>query len=694
MPDVSTILSLPLILPAQAQKHVTHNEALRLLDVAVQLAVLNRDQTVPPALAAVGDRHIVAAGAVGLWAGQAGRIALFTAEGWQFFAPLAGWQAHVLAEGQTAVFDGLDWTVPGSGPLAPTMLGVNTTADAVNRLAVSSPATLLTHEGAGHQLKVNKAAAGDTASLMYQTGFSGRAEMGLAGSDDFSIKVSADGAVFATALTVNRASGIVALPQGVSSGGLVLRDGVDATKGAQFTLSGLSTGVTRSYALPNTSSEIAVLAGTQAFTGDKSFSGAVGVSGALTASGVTTVSGVFTVSNAVATLGTATGVATYGVGTGATGSGSSKTLNLGTGGASGSTTVVNIGSATAGALGSLVVNVPTVTFAAGVTAVAMPQANLSALRLGLGGAVADATNRLSVNTPAVLLNHGGAGIEATLNKAAVGNDAALAFKTGFSTRAMLGLLASDGIALKVSPDGSSFVTALSADQTSGQVTLHQPAVLAGQAADPASPADGAIWHNASTGQIKAQVAGAARIIDSQQNVPWLTPAAGEYVLTTSGAGGTTTSTLAGAAGRIDLFPFIPRADITVNQAAVYVTTLIASALGKVVIYGADANGRPGSLIQETADMDFSTTGVKSATIAQTLRQGRTYWIGIRHSSTATLSAWPLTATPDLNGGVPVTSARKVLRRTLTYATAAPASWGFVASEISAAAATAIWLRMA
>ena len=62
-----------------------------------------------------------------------------------------------------------------------------------------------------------------------------------------------------------------------------------------------------------------------------------------------TVSGVLTVSAPPATLGTATGVATYGVGTGATGAGNTKTVNLGTGGASGSTTVVNIGSATAGA---------------------------------------------------------------------------------------------------------------------------------------------------------------------------------------------------------------------------------------------------------------------------------------------------------------------------------------------------------
>ena len=55
---------------------------------------------------------------------------------------------------------------------------------------------------------------------------------------------------------------------------------------------------------------------------------------------------------------------------------------------------------------------------------------------GLGGAVADAWNRLSVNTSAVLLNNAGAGIEATVNKETPGNDAAFAFKTGFSARAL------------------------------------------------------------------------------------------------------------------------------------------------------------------------------------------------------------------------------------------------------------------
>ena len=57
MSDITTHLLLPYILAAQAQKHVTHNEALRLLDAIVQLSVLDRDLTVPHASPADGDRY-------------------------------------------------------------------------------------------------------------------------------------------------------------------------------------------------------------------------------------------------------------------------------------------------------------------------------------------------------------------------------------------------------------------------------------------------------------------------------------------------------------------------------------------------------------------------------------------------------------------------------------------------------------
>lgn len=85
------------------------------------------------------------------------------------------------------------------------------------------------------------------------------------------------------------------------------------------------------------------------------------------------------------------------------------------------------------------VNTPTVTIANTVTQVGMPQANLTAQLLGLGGATAGCYNRSSVDTPAVLLNNAGAGIAATVNKATPANDASNAFKTNWSARPLIGL---------------------------------------------------------------------------------------------------------------------------------------------------------------------------------------------------------------------------------------------------------------
>jgi hypothetical protein len=207
MSDVSAVLTLPYILPSQAQKHVTHNEALARLDVAVQLAVIARDLTAPPADPAQGDRYLVPAGATGAWAGHADQVALYDMATWTFQAPVAGWTARVLSEDTQVRFDGTAWQ-SGAGVLEAQTLGINGAADATNRLCNVAAATLLTHEGAGHQLKINKAGPTDTASLLFQTGWSGRAEMGTAGSDAFTVKVSADGAAWTTALSLDAATGI------------------------------------------------------------------------------------------------------------------------------------------------------------------------------------------------------------------------------------------------------------------------------------------------------------------------------------------------------------------------------------------------------------------------------------------------------------------------------------------------------
>lgn len=199
-------LSLPYIMAAQAQKHVTHNEAIRALDAIVQLSVADRDLSAPPGTPEEGARYIVGPAPAGAWTGQAGRIAAFQDGAWAFYAPRPGWLAWIADEERLCAWDGLAWV--GVGDVNPVpLLGVNATADATNRLAVSSPCSLLDHAGAGHQQKVNKAATGDTASQLFQTGYSGRAEIGLAGDDDLHFKVSPDGSQWADALVIPAAAG-------------------------------------------------------------------------------------------------------------------------------------------------------------------------------------------------------------------------------------------------------------------------------------------------------------------------------------------------------------------------------------------------------------------------------------------------------------------------------------------------------
>lgn len=212
-------LDLPYIAAAQAQKHVTHNEAIRRLDALIQLSVADRDLSAPPAAPADGARYIVAANATGTWAGQEGRVAAWQDGAWAFLTPRAGWLAWVADETVLLSHNGSDWMEAGAQVNPAPLVGVNATADSTNRLSVSSPASLFNHEGAGHQLKINKAQDVETASLLYQTGWSGRAEMGTAGDDDFHIKVSADGSVWKEALVIDRSSGAVFLPNTASPGG-------------------------------------------------------------------------------------------------------------------------------------------------------------------------------------------------------------------------------------------------------------------------------------------------------------------------------------------------------------------------------------------------------------------------------------------------------------------------------------------
>lgn len=214
--DTTPSLSLPCILPSQAQKHVTHNEALAMLDALVQLAVLDRHLAAPPANPDDGNCYIVAAGATGDWAGQDTRVAALQGGAWLFLAPQPGWRAFAVDENLLLYWSGSAWLEVESNPSQlhnMTLLGIGTVADGSNPFAAKLNRALWTAkpvaEGGDGDLRhtLNKETPTDVLSLLFQSGWAGRAEIGLVGDDDLTIRVSTDGAGWTEVFRGDRSTG-------------------------------------------------------------------------------------------------------------------------------------------------------------------------------------------------------------------------------------------------------------------------------------------------------------------------------------------------------------------------------------------------------------------------------------------------------------------------------------------------------
>lgn len=219
-------LALPFLEAGQAQKHVTLNDALRILDAVTQLAVVSIANT-PPGSPENGVRYIVGGSPTGAFATHANEIAAYQDGGWIFFTPREGWRAWNADDETLLVWNGSAWTEisgGGGGAFDPEDVaflyinGAEPEEESV-KLAVRANDVLLhaleaAASGNGDvRLQLSKEAEGDTASVFFSRNFSGRAEFGLVGSDDFKLKVSADGSSWNESLIVDAATGAVRLPQ-------------------------------------------------------------------------------------------------------------------------------------------------------------------------------------------------------------------------------------------------------------------------------------------------------------------------------------------------------------------------------------------------------------------------------------------------------------------------------------------------
>ena len=213
-------LAFPLLAAGQAQKHVTHNEALLALDAHVHLHLEAFNETNPPASPVDGQIFGLGPNPIGIWASKGGMIARFEDGVWHYGQPRRGWCATVGAMAIPHLHDGVVWkqlVETGISALPAFSLGSSGSPD--QRLAVRS-ANILFEADPAHpaepgdiRVKLNKTGPGDVASLLFQTGFSGRVEMTYGASGRFDIRTSTDGTSFASALSVNPENGVVSLPR-------------------------------------------------------------------------------------------------------------------------------------------------------------------------------------------------------------------------------------------------------------------------------------------------------------------------------------------------------------------------------------------------------------------------------------------------------------------------------------------------
>ena len=128
--------ALPLLAVAQAQKEVTHNEALTLLDALVHAAIEAGPLAEPPSSSAPGQCWIVGSAPTGAWAGHGDAIAVQTSGGWRFAVPREGTHVMRLADGARLRFEGGTWVEPST--IAPPAGGAVIDSEARGAIAALS----------------------------------------------------------------------------------------------------------------------------------------------------------------------------------------------------------------------------------------------------------------------------------------------------------------------------------------------------------------------------------------------------------------------------------------------------------------------------------------------------------------------------------------------------------------------------
>jgi hypothetical protein len=135
--------ALPLLAVGQAQKEMTHNEALVRVDLLLSGRAVAAGLNTPPSAPVAGQCWIIGTSPTDDWTGRARQIAGWTDGGWRFVVPWAGLALRVGGTQQLYRFDGTAWVAP---PSVPSPAG-GTNVDTQARTAIDAVVAALVAQG-------------------------------------------------------------------------------------------------------------------------------------------------------------------------------------------------------------------------------------------------------------------------------------------------------------------------------------------------------------------------------------------------------------------------------------------------------------------------------------------------------------------------------------------------------------------
>ena len=149
-------LSLPYIVQSQAQKEVTHAEALNVLDALVQAAVETRALAAPPPNPIEGALYLVGVNPTGAWSDRGNTLAQWIGGAWAFRGVAEGFRLWLKDEDALIVWTGTAWatypyasaaetfTRTASFAVSPTIAGALYRCDATAAAIIASLPLLAT----------------------------------------------------------------------------------------------------------------------------------------------------------------------------------------------------------------------------------------------------------------------------------------------------------------------------------------------------------------------------------------------------------------------------------------------------------------------------------------------------------------------------------------------------------------------